>query len=194
METTVSKSICHTDMTRTVPRGNKAQSCCCSLSAPHLKAEGYLEVILPRWADTARDARRAGRAGEVQHQVTAGRRTGHASSLLGAAVVNLPLLAFSDLVSVWLYNTHAHTEESGRFKNQPRQLVSHEKQATTTNVRLLITTRPETVLCCWNEREQELKGGEGAQRLPFSSGTHSIFPFLHRLMEETGREKKGMSV
>lgn len=77
-----------------------------------------------------------------------------------------------------------------RFKNRPRQLAGHEKQATTADVRLLITTGPETLLCCWNEREQELKGGEGAQGLPFSSGTHSIFPFLHRLMKETGREEK----
>lgn len=79
------------------------------------------------------------------------------------------------------------------LKNLLRQLVSHGKQATTTDVRLLITTggtQPETVLCCWNEREQELKGGGSAERLPFSSGIHSIFPFLHRLMEETGRERK----
>lgn len=71
--------------------------------------------------------------------------------------------------------------------------ASHGKQATTTDIRLLISargTQPETALCCWNEQEQELRGGGSAERLPFSSGTHSIFPFLHRLMEETGRERK----
>lgn len=72
--------------------------------------------------------------------------------------------------------------------------ASHGKKATATDITLLISvrgTKTETALCCWNEQEQEPKGGESAGRLPFSSGTHSIFPFLHRLMEDTGRDRKG---
>lgn len=68
------------------------------------KQKCYLtfKVILPRRADTARDAWSVWRTGEVQHQVTAGRCTGHASSLLGAAVVHFPLWTLPDLYTVWL--------------------------------------------------------------------------------------------
>lgn len=154
-----------------------------------------VKVILPRRTDTTRDAWCAGRTGEVQHQVTAGRCTGHSSSLLCTAVVHFPLWTLSDLHTVWLYNVHAHTQENqclSCLKNQLWQQVSRGKQAPTTDIRLLITgrgTQPETVLCCYGW-EQELKGGGSAERLPFSSGIHSIFPFLHRLMEETEREWK----
>lgn len=65
-------------------------------------------AALPRWTNATGDARRAGGAGEVQHQVAAGRRTGHAAALLGAAVVHLPLGAVPGLSAVWLCNGHAH--------------------------------------------------------------------------------------
>lgn len=44
MEPTASKSICQT---RPVPCGNQVPSCCCSLSAPRLKVEGYLRLYYP---------------------------------------------------------------------------------------------------------------------------------------------------
>lgn len=108
------------------------------------------ELVLPRGADTAGDAGCAGRASEVQHQVTAGRGTGHASSLLCAAMVHFTLWTLSHLYTVRLYNVQAHSQENQwprHLENQLWQQVSHEKQATTADVKLLIT-RPETELCC----------------------------------------------
>lgn len=64
--------------------------------------------VLPRRTNTTRDAWCAGRTGEVQHQVTAGGRTGHASALLGTAVVHFPFRALPDLSAVCLCNVHAH--------------------------------------------------------------------------------------
>lgn len=65
-------------------------------------------LVLPGRTNTTGDARRAGRTGEVQHQVTAGRRTGHASALLSTAVVHFPFRALPDLSAVGLCNVHAH--------------------------------------------------------------------------------------
>ena len=65
-------------------------------------------LALPRRTNTTGDARCTGRTGEVQHQVTAGWRTGHASALLSTAVVHFSFRARPDLSAVCLCNVHAH--------------------------------------------------------------------------------------
>lgn len=91
--------------------------------------------------------------------------------------------------------THTYTQENqcpSRLKHQTHQPV----MGTSYNYRhkALDFSKRDTA---WNgtlllERTRAGTEGRGrsAERLPFSSGTHSIFPFLHRLMEETGRERK----
>lgn len=63
--------------------------------------------------------------------------------------------------------------------------------ATTENMRLLISASGThslkwhfVVRTNWNRNEG------GCRRLPFSSGSHSIFPFLHRLVDETWKERE----
>lgn len=80
------------------------------------------ELVLPRGADTAGDAGCAGRASEVQHQVTAGRGTGHASSLLCAAMVHFTLWTLSHLYTVRLYNVQAHSQENQWPRHLENQL------------------------------------------------------------------------
>lgn len=63
---------------------------------------GKVGHVLPRRADAARDARRVGRAGDIQHEVAARRHAGHSASLLGATVVHLTRGALPDLWAVWL--------------------------------------------------------------------------------------------
>lgn len=111
-------------------------------------------LILPRRTDTARDARRVGRTGDVQHQVTTGWCTGHASSLVSAAVVHFPFWTLPNLYTIKFYNVHAQTHTQQSMPASPytsAATVSHGKQATTTDIRLLISargTQPETALCC----------------------------------------------
>lgn len=62
------------------------------------------------------------------------------------------------------------------MQNQQQQAVSHEKELQTWG-----SLQPEGELCC----------ACGAGRLPFSSGTHSILPFLQRLMEGWREAVKG---
>lgn len=84
------------------------------------------EVVLPRGADTTGDAGCARRASEVQHQVAAGWCTGHASSLLLAAVVHFPLRTLSHLDTVRLCGSKMYTEY---------KLVGQEKHAAYADMR-----------------------------------------------------------
>lgn len=80
-----------------------------SVSKSVLKTiDGKQLLILPRRADTARYAWRIGWAGEVQHQVTAGRGTRDSSSLLNAAVIHLSLWTLPNLYTIRLYNFQAN--------------------------------------------------------------------------------------